>query len=155
MTKISFLQSAVCAMRGLFREISHERNIKIQIILGMLAIFVALILEVSKIYLITIIIVSFLVVILELFNMGFERLIDLISPEYNKEFGKVKDAMAGVVLLTFGLAVIIGLLILYEPVLNLLKIMLQNKFSLGFIIANFFILCIVIIVDHAKRNHQT
>jgi undecaprenol kinase len=155
MTKISFLQSAVCAMRGLFREISRERNIKIQIILGMLAIFVALILEVSKIYLITIIIVSFLVVILELFNMGFERLIDLISPEYNKEFGKVKDAMAGVVLLTFGLAVIIGLLILYEPVFNLLKNMLQNKFSLGFIIADFFILCVVIIIDHAKRNHQT
>jgi diacylglycerol kinase len=142
-------------MKGLYREISQERNVKIQIILGMLAIFVALILNVSKIYLITIIIVSFLVVILELFNTSFERLIDLVSPEYNKEFGKVKDAMAGVVLLTFGLAVLVGLLVLYEPAFYLIKIMLQNKFSLAFIIANFFILCIVIIADHTKRNHQT
>jgi len=155
MTKISFLQSTICAMKGLYREISQERNIKIQIILGMLAIFVALILDVSKIYLITIIIVSFLVVILELFNTSFERLIDLISPGYNKEFGKVKDAMAGVVLLTFGLSVIVGLLILYEPAFNLLKVMLQDKFSLAFIIADFFILCIVMIADYVKKNHQT
>jgi diacylglycerol kinase len=151
MTKISFIDSAFCAMRGLYRQISGERNIKIQIILGMLAIFIALILDVSKIYLITIIIVSFLVVILELFNTGFEKLIDLISPEYNKEFGKVKDAMAGVVLLTFGLAVIVGLLILYEPAFYLLKIMLQNKFSLAFIIADFFIFCIVMIADYYKN----
>ncbi|MCK9567982.1 diacylglycerol kinase family protein [Candidatus Pacearchaeota archaeon] len=155
MTKISFLQSAICAVKGLYRQISQERNIKIQIILGMFAIFVALILDVSKIYLITIIIVSFLVVILELFNASFERLIDLISPEYNKEFGKVKDAMAGVVLLTFGLAVIVGFLVLYEPAIYIIKNMLQKKFSLAFIIADFFILCIVIIVDHVKRNHQT
>jgi diacylglycerol kinase len=155
MTKISFIQSAICATKGLYHEISQERNIKIQIILGMLAIFVALILDVSKIYLITIIIVSFLVVILELFNTTFERLIDLISPGYNKEFGKVKDSMAGVVLLTFGLAVIVGFLVLYEPALYIIKNMLQNKFSLAFIIANFFLLCVVIIVDHARRNHQT
>ena len=151
MTKISFIESAICSFKGLFRGIVGERNIKIQIILGMLAIFIALILDVSKVYLITIIIVSFLVVILELFNTGFEKLIDLISPEYNKEFGKVKDLMAGVVLLTFGLAFIIGLIILYNPLLILLKLMLQDKFSLGFIVADFFILCIVIIIDHIKN----
>ena len=154
MTKISFINSALCAIKGLYRGIAGERNIKIQIILGILAVFVALILEVSKAYLITIIIVCFLVVILELFNTAFEKLIDLISPRYNKEFGKVKDAMAGVVLLTFGLAAIVSLLILYEPVFYLLKIMFQNKFSLAFIVADFFILSAILIIDYAK-NHQT
>jgi diacylglycerol kinase len=155
MTKISFIQSAICATKGLYHEISQERNIKIQIILGIFAIFIALILNVSKIYLITIIIVSFLVVILELFNMGFEKLIDLISPEYNKEAGKIKDAMAGVVLLTFILATIVSLIILYNPVLNLLKVLMQNKISFGLIIADFSLLCIITIIDYIKRNHQT
>lgn len=154
MTKISFINSALCAIKGLYRQISEERNIKIQIVIAILIIFTTLILDVSKIYLITIITVCFLVIILELFNTGFERLIDLISPEYNKEFGKIKDAMAGVVLLTFGLAVIVSFLILYEPLKNIFVEMLKNKFSVAFIVADFFILGIVIIVDYIK-NHQT
>jgi len=154
MTKISFIDSTLCAARGLFKGISNERNIKIQIIIGMFLIFTATILEVSKIYLITIIIVCFLVVILELFNMGFERLIDLISPEYNKDFGRVKDAMAGVVLLTFGLAAIVSFIVLYQPVLNLLKIMIQNNFSFGFIIADIFLIFILIIIEHFKKNNR-
>jgi diacylglycerol kinase len=151
MTRISFFESAKCATKGLLKGIAKERNIKIQIVLGILAIFTALILEVSKIYLITIIIVSSLVIILELFNTSFEKLIDLVSPRYNKEFGEIKDAIAGVVLLTFGLAFFVGLLILYEPILYILKNMLQNKISLGFILADFFLLGIVIILDSIKN----
>jgi len=152
MTKISFFESAICSVKGLIKEISKERNIKIQLILGTLAIFTALILNVSKIYLITIIIVSSLVVILELFNNSFEKLIDLISPQYNKKFGEIKDTMAGVVLLTFGLAFFVGILILYEPTVFILKKMLQNKISLGLIVANFFTLGIIIIIDHLKNT---
>jgi undecaprenol kinase len=152
MTRISFVQSALCAVRGLFHGISSERNIKIQIVIGGLIILTSILLEISKIYLITIIIVCFLVVILELFNRGFEKLIDLICPGYNKEFGKVKDAMAGVVLLTFGMAVIVSLLILGEPVLKLLKGISSQPFSLFLIIVNILLLLVVILIDYVKRN---
>jgi hypothetical protein len=47
--------------------------------------------------------------------------------------------MAGVVLLTFGLAVIVSFLILYEPLKNIFVEMLKNKFSVAFIVADFFI----------------
>jgi undecaprenol kinase len=152
MTRISFVQSALCAVRGLFHGISSERNIKIQIVIGGLIILTSILLEISKIYLITIIIVCFLVVILELFNRGFEKLIDLICLGYNKEFGKVKDAMAGVVLLTFGMAVIVSLLILGEPVLKLLKGISSQPFSLFLIIFNILLLLVVILIDYVKRN---
>jgi undecaprenol kinase len=152
MTRISFIQSALCAVRGLFHGISSERNIKIQIIIGGLIILTSILLEISKIYLITIIIVCFLVVILELFNRGFEKLIDLICPSYNKEFGKVKDAMAGVVLLTFCMAVIVSLLILGEPVLRLLNGISSQPFSLFLIIVNILLLLVVILIDYLKRN---
>jgi undecaprenol kinase len=152
MTRISFIESAFCAFKGLFHGISSERNIKIQIIIGGLIILTAILLEISKIYLITIVIVCFLVVILELFNRGFEKLIDLVSPEYNKEFGKVKDAMAGVVLLTFGMAVIVSFLILYEPIVRFLSSISQHPASIFLVITNIFLLVMVIGIDYLKKR---
>lgn len=153
MTKISFRDSALCATRGLFRGISSERNIKIQILIGSVVIFIAILLEISKIYLITMIIVCFLVVILELFNRGFEKLIDLISPEYNKEFGKVKDAMAGVVLLTFMMTVIVGFLILYHPIINLLKEISKNPISILLIVINIILFLVILLALYVKNKN--
>ena len=152
MTKISFKDSALCAVRGLFKGISSERNIKIQILIGGIIILVSLLLNISKVYLITIIIVCFLVVILELFNRSFEKLIDLVSPEYNKDFGRVKDAMAGVVLLTFTMAMIVSILILYEPVIKLLEMMSGDIYSAIAIIANIFLILIVLAVNYIKNR---
>jgi len=132
--------------------VSSERNIKIQILIGAILIFIAVLLKVPTIYLITIIIVCFLVVILELFNRGFEKLIDLVSPEYNKEFGKVKDAMAGVVLLTFTMAMIVSSLILYEPVINLLTVFSKNPISLILVTANIILILITLSISYLKKN---
>lgn len=155
MTKISFRDSALCATRGLFKGISSERNIKIQIIIAMIIISVAIFLEISKVYLITIIIVCFLVIILELFNRGFEKLIDLVSPEYNREFGKVKDAISGVVLLTFGMAVIVSFMILYEPIAKLSIKLYQHPIFLIFLIANALLTSVLIFVEHKKKYQQS
>ncbi len=153
MTKISFKDSTLCATRGLFRSISSERNIKIQIFIGAVIIFISFLLQISRIYLITIIIVCFLVVILELFNRGFEKLIDLVSPEYNKEFGKVKDAIAGIVLLTFGMAMIVAALILYEPIIILLKEISEKPFSIFIISANIILFLAVILTIFIKSKN--
>ena len=152
MTRIGFKDSVLCAARGLFKGISSERNIKIQILIGSIIIFISLLLEIPKTYLITIIIVCFLVVILELFNRGFEKLIDLVSPEYNKDFGKVKDAIAGVVLLTFTMAIIVSFLILYEPVIKLLEMMSGEIYSAIAILANIFLILIVLVVNYIKNK---
>jgi len=93
------------------------------------------------------------VVILELFNRGFEKLIDLISPEYNKEFGKVKDAIAGIVLLTFVMAMIVSSLILYDPVINLLKEISENSFSILVIIADIILFLIVLLAISVKNKN--
>jgi len=151
MTRVSFRDSVFCATRGLFRGISSERNIKIQIIIAMIIISIALFLGVSKVYLITIIIVCFLVVILELFNRGFEKLIDLISPEYNKEFGKIKDAMSGVVLLTFGMAFLVSVIILYEPLAKISFKLSQNPLFFIFLIINSFLMFLLIFLEHKKK----
>jgi len=152
MTKIGLKDSILCATRGLFRGISSERNIKIQLLIGGIIILISLILQISKIYLITIIIVCFLVIILELFNRGLEKLIDLISPDYNKEFGKVKDAIAGVVLLTFTMAMIVSLIILYEPVINLLKKISEYPPFIFLMIGSIILSGIIILVNYFKQG---
>lgn len=151
MTKISLRDSVLCATRGLFRGVSSERNIKIQILIGSIIILTALMLKVSKVYLITIIIVCFLVVILELFNRGFEKMIDLISPDYNKEFGKVKDAIAGVVLLTFTMAMIVSLLVLYEPVIKLLRELSYHPSFISLLMGTTLLIGIIFVVNHIKE----
>ena len=160
MTKVGFKDSAIYATRGLFGAISTERNIKIQLFIGAFIIFISVLLNISKIYLVTIIIVIFLVVILEMFNRGFEKLIDLISPEYNKEAGKIKDTMAGVVLATFALAMIVSLLVLYQPLMTFFKIISEHTTSLTIMIADIFLSSIILLsyyikkVNHTNRTNQ-
>ena len=152
MTRISFKDSVLCATRGLFSGFSSERNLKIQLLISTIVIAISLLSGISKLYLITIIIVCFLVMILELFNRGFEKLIDLISPEYNREFGKVKDAMAGVVLLTFTMAMTVSLLILYQPVMRLLQNASQFKFFIPIMIANVGLVSIIALILYFKKR---
>jgi len=150
MTRISFVESTLCATRGIIKSISNERNIKIQILLCSIIIFFALLLNVSKTSLITIIVVCFLVIILEMFNKGFENLIDLISPEYNRDFGRIKDIMAGVVLLTFIMAALVSSLILYIPFIHFITQISKNTFSLFSLISLILLTSIILVVKLIK-----
>jgi len=154
MTRISFIESTLCATRGIIKSISNERNIKIQIFLCSIIIFLALILEISKTYLITIIVVCFLVIILEMFNRGFEKLIDLIIPYYDPEAGRIKDIMAGVVLLTFIMTSIVSLIILYEPLINLFFRLSKSSFFLFLLLWTVILGLMIILVYLFKKNNK-
>jgi diacylglycerol kinase len=52
-----------------------------------------------------------LVLVAESLNTAIEVLVDLVSPEYNKKAGHVKDIAAGGVLIAAMVSVVIGLLI--------------------------------------------
>ena len=151
MSKISFITSLKRATKGIFQGISHQRMLKVLLLLGIFAVFSALLIKVSKPYLITILIVSFLVIILELFNNNFERFIDLVSPEYNKQFGEIKDTMAGVVLLSFILMVIVASLILYEPMVKLFTIISKSPLPIFLMIIN--VIIIIFILLYKKNSN--
>lgn len=115
MTKIKFTKSLKLAFKGIIAGIINERNINIQIAIGIFIIFLSLLLRIPKLQFILILVVSFLVIILELTNTVIEKIIDKVCPHYDKEFGLIKDIMAGVVLLSVILAIIVGIFILFEP----------------------------------------
>ena len=154
MSKVSFITSLKCAVKGIFHGISRQRMLKILLLLGTFAIFASLLLQVSKPYLITIFIVAFLVVILELFNNNFERLIDLVSPEYDKEAGEIKDTMAGVVLLTFILMIIVASLILYEPMIKLFTLVAKSLLSIFLMIASIVLIGIILLYRRKNSVHN-
>ena len=59
------------------------------------------------------------VIAAELFNSAIERLVDLVSPEWQKVAGEVKDIAAGAVLVTAITAAIVGLIVFLPYILAL------------------------------------
>ena len=120
MKKNKFGKSVLFAVNGIAYGISKERNIKIQIIIGLFVILISILLKIPQTDFIIILLVSFLVIILELVNTGIDKLIDKLSPGFDKDYGKIKDIMAGVVLLAVILSVIVGFLILFNPIISVI-----------------------------------
>jgi len=97
-----------------------EQNIKIHIIFGCSALFLSLILRISRLEWLMILIVIFLVVVLEIINTAIEKTVDEISSEKKQVLGDIKDISAGAVLLAAVLSVITGLLIFGPPLIDYL-----------------------------------
>ena len=116
-----FLISVRCASNGVRYAFSTERNIRVHLLVFILVLVLSAFLEISKIEFLLILALSALNFSLELANTAIERLADKVSPEYDKQIGVVKDVMAGAVLVSSIFAIIIGLIIFYEPLLKLFK----------------------------------
>ena len=63
-----------------------------------------------------------MVISAELFNSAIERVVDLLSPEWNKKAGDIRDASAAAVLVLAITAAIIGCLIVSKHLLPLLRV---------------------------------
>lgn len=57
----------------------------------------------------------------EILNTAIEKLVDLVSPEYNKQAGIIKDISAGAVLVSAVIAAVTGCIIFYDYFLLLLQ----------------------------------
>jgi undecaprenol kinase len=109
-----------CALNGILYALLHERNLRVQLAVFVVAISAAYLLKISRIDFLIIIVMSALVISLELANTAIEKLADRVLPEQDLIIGRVKDLMAGAVLLASIFSLIIGFSIFYTPVLKLL-----------------------------------
>lgn len=67
-----------------------------------------------------ILLVSFLVLVMEIWNTVIENTVDLITPDYHPLAKKVKDMAAAAVLFTSIFSVLVGAIILVPKILHLL-----------------------------------
>ncbi|MEE3342938.1 MAG: diacylglycerol kinase family protein [Bacilli bacterium] len=109
------------AMDGIEFAINHERNLKIEIFMGICVSVLGFILNISIIEWMILILVIAMVICLELINTAIERAVDLTTKEYRELAKAAKDVSAGAVLVMSMFSIIIGILIFLPKLLILIK----------------------------------
>ena len=110
------------AATGIKYAFITQRNFKIQVCAGTLAIILSLFLQISSVETALIIIMSSLVLVLELLNTALESIVDLTVKQSYHELAKIaKDCAAGAVLVAAITSLAVGILILFPPLLEFIK----------------------------------
>lgn len=109
------------AARGIMMVAKEEQNFRIQLALGaaIVVLMFALGLRTAEKAMLALVIV--LVLVLELVNSIFERMVDLLKPRLHHYVEEIKDIMAGTVLVASVGAVLIGVLLFWPYFVTLLK----------------------------------
>ena len=114
------LKSFTFAWKGIKTCAGHEQNITFHLIVAVLVVIAGFALKITPPEWTAVIICIGMVITAELFNSAIERLVDLVSPEWNKIAGEVKDISAGAVLVTAIAAAIVGLIIFIPHIITVL-----------------------------------
>lgn len=115
-----FTKSVGHALDGIEYAINHERNIKIQIFIGIVASILGFLLKISVIEWVVVILLIATILALELVNTAIERTVDLVTKDYEELAKAAKDMAAGAVLVVSMFSVIIGILIYLPKIIDVL-----------------------------------
>ena len=121
---IARINSANHAWRGIGVLIKTSHNAWGHIFFGLLALYLGLILQISKVEWILLVLTIGLVIVAEAFNTAIEIDIDLTSPDYHPYARDTKDVAAGAVLLTVFIAIITALFIFLPKILLVYNIVI-------------------------------
>ena len=99
------------AFKGLGSLIKKEQNFRIHLIASIVILFAAIYFNIKLWQWCLIILMIASVLILEMLNTVFERLLDILKPRIHDYVGEIKNIMSGVVLVVSIASVIIALII--------------------------------------------
>lgn len=99
------------AVRGLKYTWRNEQNFRIQVFVGIFVILFGLWLGLSELRMVLVLLLVMTVLVSELLNTFFEKLVDMLSPRIHDYVGQLKDLLAATVLVGSIGATIIGFLI--------------------------------------------
>ena len=117
----TFLQGVGYCLEGISHTFKNERNFRIEILLGILAVILSFLLKISILEWVIIVFMITLVLVLELVNTAFESMVDLYTQEYNKIAKATKDVIAGAVLVTCMFSLVIAFLIFFPKIMEVIK----------------------------------
>ncbi len=107
----NFYKAMINATNGIKHALKNERNTRIQVFFGILAIILGVLLKINLIEWVIVISTINIVIVTELINTAIENTIDLITSEYNEKAKIAKDVSAGAVFITCIFSAIIGIII--------------------------------------------
>ncbi|MCR5574617.1 MAG: diacylglycerol kinase family protein [Bacteroidaceae bacterium] len=105
------MRSFKFAWKGIMTCAGHEQNITFHLIVAILVVVAGYVFDITKAEWTAVVICIGMVVTAELFNSSIERLVDMVSPQWQKIAGEVKDIAAGAVLVTAAAAAIVGIIV--------------------------------------------
>jgi diacylglycerol kinase len=115
-----FIRGFGYALNGIWHASVTQLNFRVHLVAALVTLYEGYALHISTSEWLWIILCIAMVLIAELFNTALEFLTDLVSPEYNKKAGLVKDMSAGAVLIAAICALVIGLIIFVPKLLALI-----------------------------------
>lgn len=107
------------ASRGIKYAWQKEANFRIEVLFALVVFGGMAVLPLSGIERALLVVVVGFVLVLEAINSVFERLLDVVHPQFSAEIKRIKDTMAGIVFLGSLTAVAVGMFILVQPLLHL------------------------------------
>lgn len=120
--KSSIVRAFGYALEGLIYTIKTQRNMKIHLVVGVLAIMLSFVLQLMAVEWAIILVLIGLVIMTEMLNTAIEAIIDLSSPDYHPLAKIAKDVGAGMVLVFSLLAVSAGLIIYISAFMRLVVV---------------------------------
>ena len=114
------IKSFTYAFKGIFYMMRTQHNFWIQIIIGLLAIFLGFVFNISLFEWVLVILSCGIVLTAETFNSAIETLADTVNPNHDPKIGLVKDLAAGAVLISAIAAAIVGLIIFIPKIIMFL-----------------------------------
>ncbi len=107
------LRSFSHAIRGINRLLSTEQNARIHFGAMLLVFLMAILFRVNHTEAAILFFAVVLVFAMEITNTAIEKLLDLLHPQEHETVRKIKDAMAGAVFISAGIALVVAILIFY------------------------------------------
>jgi len=113
--KSALLFRFIHAGRGIRETWRKESNFRIQVLAALVVLPAAVIFPLSAVERAILVLVIALILTLEIVNSIFERLLDIVHPQFSEDVRRVKDSMAGAVFVASAASVVIGALIFAHP----------------------------------------
>ncbi len=131
------IDSFNCAIYGIVSALKTELNLKIHFLVTIFVLIVAVLFNISRLELISLLITSTLVIFAEMVNTAIEGLSDLITKDFHPVIKRIKDIAAGAVLITAINSLFIGYLLFFKDIkpltFDLLREIQQTPIHLIFI----------------------
>lgn len=116
----NFISALKNAFNGIIYTFKTQRNLKIQLVISIIAIFAGIIFKISILEWTIVTVIIFMVFFSELLNTVVETIVDMITTEYNENAKIAKDISAGAVTLVSFASVVIGILIFLPKILEII-----------------------------------
>ncbi|MDD9268666.1 diacylglycerol kinase [Paenibacillus sp. GCM10023248] len=109
------------AYEGIKYALDTQRNMKFHFCVAFLVLLAALLVHLPKTDILFIMLAVTLMIVTELINTAVEKAVDLAMPDRHPLAKIAKDVAAASVLVSAGFAVIVGMVVFYEPIDQLLR----------------------------------